>query len=702
MVEKIKHYSLTSPASIYDEEALTALELAGRTAGKVNELVDEVNRFTEDTEKKQKDAIDAIPSQISKEVNKHIADGAFEEAISEHLDDLNERVDNLLGSVGEGSTSLDAEVIDMRVGVFGETFENAGTAVREGVRSMKTLITNSMRDLKWARGSFDAQGNNIESTNSNYYSEIIPVERYHAIDLRTLSDNVLVNMVMYQRGKFVARYTWNRYSICIPAQPYGYDIRLMVCANESEVGADVANSFGLKQLLDEVDIRIYGTPLTLEDLDKKIDRFGASYPLTPWTDGNIDDAGIMRNGETEIINMMSAPIPAKLVKSIKLTSRGEARCNYVLLTGKGVQTPYARGEWTKNGVLKYDMPIDHVDEHDGFLYILLSRLEGSSITRESVIKNVDVEIEWRVPNVGELSARVDELTEKVAEIEKPSDSGGNSEYLAKIAACQFDGNIVTFSVDDVIDICKSVHQMLREYNDPYPPCNYSDELGYLNELTSSGIPVTLNLCLESEDGSFKLSDIPDHYNDTSMSTFGGYFMVESGNFKIAFHGRKPSTVYTDADTLVNDYAEFMAFCQRENLVGQIDKFVRVSYFSGAREALRRLHDEYGVIGFYTRDDGSTGENYDLADDEGKWLGKRGVMYDDDNELVFVKSLPRMDSKSVTSIVTTVKDKKWKHNAVFLHETIGWSSIAEKFDGVAGTLEADGYRLGFLSDVYGGL
>ncbi len=37
------HYSMNNPASVYDEEALTALELAGRTAQKVNECVTTVN-----------------------------------------------------------------------------------------------------------------------------------------------------------------------------------------------------------------------------------------------------------------------------------------------------------------------------------------------------------------------------------------------------------------------------------------------------------------------------------------------------------------------------------------------------------------------------------------------------------------------------------------------------------------------------------
>lgn len=50
MIEKLWHYSLTNPASVYDEEALTALELAGRTAVKVNECVNKVNEIDEATQ----------------------------------------------------------------------------------------------------------------------------------------------------------------------------------------------------------------------------------------------------------------------------------------------------------------------------------------------------------------------------------------------------------------------------------------------------------------------------------------------------------------------------------------------------------------------------------------------------------------------------------------------------------------------------
>lgn len=118
-MDKIKHYSLTAPASIYDEEALTALELAGRTAAKVNEAVDAFNELEA-----------SVPVQIAEDVKKHIEAGDFDEQISEHLGDLNGRVDNLLGSVPVGGTSMDAEIVDARRNVFGNNIQNLGNRLR--------------------------------------------------------------------------------------------------------------------------------------------------------------------------------------------------------------------------------------------------------------------------------------------------------------------------------------------------------------------------------------------------------------------------------------------------------------------------------------------------------------------------------------------------------------------------------------------
>lgn len=145
MIEKMNtHYSMTNPASIYDEEALTALELAGRTTAKVNECVEKCNETETETREhlasqdllieNRMDAQDeAIPVNVTNEVQKQINDGTFDKAIDKYAGNLENRVDNLLGSVTSGSTTMDAEIIDGRTGEK-ETYANLGNAVRDAYK----------------------------------------------------------------------------------------------------------------------------------------------------------------------------------------------------------------------------------------------------------------------------------------------------------------------------------------------------------------------------------------------------------------------------------------------------------------------------------------------------------------------------------------------------------------------------------------
>ena len=67
-MEKINHYSLENPASVYDEEALTALELSARTAAKVNGCVDAVNEFREKF-------LDKVDQTVADLINRLIVEG---------------------------------------------------------------------------------------------------------------------------------------------------------------------------------------------------------------------------------------------------------------------------------------------------------------------------------------------------------------------------------------------------------------------------------------------------------------------------------------------------------------------------------------------------------------------------------------------------------------------------------------------------
>lgn len=145
MIDKINHYSLTRPASVYDEEALTALELAGRTASKANECIEAFNKLESETGEKleaQNNFIEkmnsvTMPEKVREEVDNCIKSGDFDLAINAYLDDLETRLDNILGSVSQGSTTMDAEIIDARVGEDGSTRSNLGESIRIQLENMR-------------------------------------------------------------------------------------------------------------------------------------------------------------------------------------------------------------------------------------------------------------------------------------------------------------------------------------------------------------------------------------------------------------------------------------------------------------------------------------------------------------------------------------------------------------------------------------
>lgn len=141
MIDKINlHYSMNNPASVYDEEALTALELAGRTAAKVNEIVGDQNTLREETERsmrKQDETIttnistiktEIVPESVTSEVQKHIDNGDFFAQIDESMGNLTERVNNLTTSP-TGSVS-ESEIVDSRVDEAGQTFSSLGKSIR--------------------------------------------------------------------------------------------------------------------------------------------------------------------------------------------------------------------------------------------------------------------------------------------------------------------------------------------------------------------------------------------------------------------------------------------------------------------------------------------------------------------------------------------------------------------------------------------
>lgn len=254
MIDKLNpHYSFTAPPSIHDEEALTALELAGRIGGKVNEIVNDQNALREETEQHMSEqdatldrAIRNLPSQVEKSVDEHIENGDFDHAIDEYAGMLEARVDNLLGSMTEGSTTLDAEVIDGRVDADGKTHPNIGEAVRIATADHNLRMQGGLY-FDAIKHGYTANLNKLSLWEQGHFKngalgEVMGTGSYYPITIRTpdyIPENVEMITCDYDHRLLIERYKNNAWVDEIECRGSfsdfgsGYRYKVAICRDDN-------------------------------------------------------------------------------------------------------------------------------------------------------------------------------------------------------------------------------------------------------------------------------------------------------------------------------------------------------------------------------------------------------------------------------------------------------------------------------------
>lgn len=146
----------------------------------------EINKVNAKAEKAQSD-IDSYKTESNTKFALKTELAATNENVSQNASDIqtaNERIDQII-SLPEGSTALDAEVIDIRIGADKKKYNTAGEAVRGQISDLKSDL-NKISDIRISTNlfdkskakigySFDDDGNDIVS--SDYVnSGLIEVE----------------------------------------------------------------------------------------------------------------------------------------------------------------------------------------------------------------------------------------------------------------------------------------------------------------------------------------------------------------------------------------------------------------------------------------------------------------------------------------------------------------------------------------------
>lgn len=126
MIEKIGHYSLTNPGTIYDEEAMTVLELAGRTAEKVNEAIEQVNKNEQTVQEAEDYMVKSLPEFVDRKIEEMAEDGTLDTKLVSAVS--SDKVDK--GGVGQVTYSMLAQ--DVREAMTG------GSTPVVGVNSVGT------------------------------------------------------------------------------------------------------------------------------------------------------------------------------------------------------------------------------------------------------------------------------------------------------------------------------------------------------------------------------------------------------------------------------------------------------------------------------------------------------------------------------------------------------------------------------------
>lgn len=213
-MKTIKHFMLPEQTNqLYKKEAISSISLTRDVAEKINELVDAYNEISNWNLAKQQEQDGAIRKGILYMKDNLIntlhdmielltAQGFFDDRVKVYTQELEKRIDNLLGSITEGSTSLDAELLDVRYGADGNLYNTAGESIRTQLNNLLEYIMNgskyeNLNIGEIENGYIDSNGELHDSFYTLRTKEFLPLLPYQCYLRNPKSDTVNIRIFQY-------------------------------------------------------------------------------------------------------------------------------------------------------------------------------------------------------------------------------------------------------------------------------------------------------------------------------------------------------------------------------------------------------------------------------------------------------------------------------------------------------------------------
>lgn len=208
-MKKIEKFMLPEHTNnLYKNEAISSISLSKEVADKINELVNAYNELSEidlswkqEQEGRIRKGVLFMKDNLINSLNELLklleSENFFDKRVAEYTAHLEERLNNLLGNIQEGSTSLDSEIIDARTGADSVSYTNLGESIRTQFENVFEIALNRINMSDYTNDMFIRKRNGTLKEGENFRIskpiEITHSKLFFAGAYHTFTDCDLIN-----------------------------------------------------------------------------------------------------------------------------------------------------------------------------------------------------------------------------------------------------------------------------------------------------------------------------------------------------------------------------------------------------------------------------------------------------------------------------------------------------------------------------